>query len=465
MTPARTAPRTSTAPARPPSRRRRRAVPALLATAALALVPLPAFARPPTVGAPAAAEARSVAAPVAAAGADLLTDERTGDSGTTSVAQRVPARATRTWTRVPTRVSLGGSRGVLQRAGKARTRKLAAHPEIPDRTRKLVVRVEVLGAKKPGKIALRRAGAPRSEATFVRYRKGTTRAVVRVTTSFTGRLRVASSSTVRLRVRTVGHVPRKGTPNAQRTGVPEGTRLRIHEGDLVVRTDGAVVDRVDVRGFLRIEADDVTVRRTVVRGRPTTRDAHLVQVADDARRATIVDTEITAANPSPYIKGIVGSDLHLLRVDVHGVIDQLSVTGDDVLVEDSWFHDNLSYASDPQHGGGPSHDDNVQVSVGRNIRIIGSRLSGASSAALMVTQDRGRIADLRLERNRIDGGACSVNVAEKSQGPVEDVVLTDNRFGTGTRLPYCAVISPRTTQIEQVRNAFVDGTTVSVRRG
>lgn len=246
-------------------------------------------------------------------------------------------------------------------------------------------------------------------------------------------------------------------PGASTTGVPRGTKLTRHDGDLTITKDGTVVDALDVRGLVKIYADDVTIKRSIIRGRVVTQQSYLVQISEDASGTKIVDTEIYAAHPTHLIKGVVGSNLTMLRTDVHDVIDQLSATGGGIRVEDSWFHDNLHYASDPLHGGGPSHDDNIQISHGKGFRIVGNRFEGAKSASVMIVQNSNRVSDVRITGNLIDGGACSINVAEGGHGAIAGVDVVDNTFGTATKHPHCAVISPRSTSVTHSGNTFTDG--------
>src|SRR5690606_33736241 len=148
---------------------------------------------------------------------------------------------------------------------------------------------------------------------------------------------------------------------------------------------------LDVRGFVRVKAPDVTIKNTIVRGRATSRIAYLVQLSDAAKGTTIIDSELRASHASPYVMGVVGSNFTLKRININRVIDQVAITGDNVTIEDSWLHGNLYYKNDPNHGGRESHDDNIQIQAGKNIRIVGNRLESSRSAALMITQGSGPV--------------------------------------------------------------------------
>jgi hypothetical protein len=251
-------------------------------------------------------------------------------------------------------------------------------------------------------------------------------------------------------------------------GVPAGTPLTVWEGDLTITTPGTVIDALDIHGYVRVKATDVTIKRSVIRGRPGLSSyMSLVQAGDGAARLTIEDSELVAADPTPYVDGIVGKGFTLRRVDVHGVVDSVKITGDDVLVESSWLHGNLYYLNDPNYGGEPTHDDNVQIQRGNNITVRGTVMSGTHNAAMMITQDSGDVSNVTWSDNRADGGACTVNVAEKSYGPIHGLTIKRTTFGFATKVPRCSILLPDTTAaIASISgNVYTDGSAVTVSRG
>ena len=244
--------------------------------------------------------------------------------------------------------------------------------------------------------------------------------------------------------------------------------LRVHEGDLTITTPGAVIDSMDIRGFVRVKAPDVTIKNSIIRGKPgLTSYMSLIQAGDLGPRLTVVDSELVAADPSPFVDGIVGKRFTLRRVNIHGVIDQVKITGDDVLIEDSWLHGNLHYLQDPNYGNTPTHDDNIQIQRGNNITVRNTTLESAHNAAVQITQDSGDVANVTFTANRANGGACTINVAEKNHGPIANLVVTDNVFGLNTRIARCAILLPSTTRaLATIRgNSFTDGSAVAVSDG
>ncbi|TFD69787.1 right-handed parallel beta-helix repeat-containing protein [Cryobacterium ruanii] len=257
-----------------------------------------------------------------------------------------------------------------------------------------------------------------------------------------------------------------GTPNGSNTGVPAGTALTVHNGDLTITRAGTVIDSLDIRGMVKIEAPNVTIRNSIVRGRDLSGPMALIGNLGGHENLRIIDTELFPSKPSPDVQGIYGYNFEATRLNIHGVIDGIHLTGGNVAIIDSWVHDNLHYDRDPNQGGTPSHDDSIQIQEGSNILIEGNRLTDAWNASVQVTQDRGDVSDLTITNNIADGGGCSVNLAEKAYGPLNGVVVSDNTFGRNTRVDDCAVIAPSSTKVQMARNYYTpDDTLVVVHPG
>ena len=257
-----------------------------------------------------------------------------------------------------------------------------------------------------------------------------------------------------------------GTPNASNTGVPAGTKLTVHNGDLTITRAGTVIDGLDIRGMVRVEAPNVTIRNSIVRGRDLSGPMALIGNLGGYENLRIIDTELFPSTPSPDVQGIYGYNFEATRLNIHGVIDGIHLTGGNVMITDSWVHDNLHYERDPNQGGTPSHDDSIQIQEGSNILIEGNRLTDAWNASVQVTQDRGDVSNLTISGNIADGGGCSINLAEKSRGPLLGVVISDNTFGRNTRVDDCAVIAPSSTKVKMDRNYYTpDDTLAKVHPG
>jgi len=255
-------------------------------------------------------------------------------------------------------------------------------------------------------------------------------------------------------------------PNASNTGVPFGTQLTVHNGDLTITQAGTVIDGLDIRGMVKVEAPNVTIMNSIVRGRALNGPMALIGNLGGYSNLRIVDTELFPSTPSADVQGIYGYNFEATRLNIHGVIDGFHLTGGNVSINGSWVHDNLHYLRDPNHGGTPSHDDSIQIQAGSNIRIDGNRLTDAWNASVQVTQDRGNVSNLTITNNIADGGGCSINLAEKAYGPLRGVVISDNTFGRDTRVDDCAVIAPASTRVQMSKNYYTpDNTLVEVHPG
>jgi hypothetical protein len=260
--------------------------------------------------------------------------------------------------------------------------------------------------------------------------------------------------------------PATGAPGKNNTGVPAGTQLKVHNGDLNITTAGTVIDGLDIRGLVKISAPNVTIKNTIIRGKALSGVAPLINNLSGQSGLKIIDTELFPSTASPYAMGIYGYNFTATRVNIHGVIDAVHLTGGNVAIDRSWLHDNLHYTSDPNHGGKPSHDDSIQIQKGSNISVTNNTISGSHSAAIMITQDTGKVSNFTFTGNYANGGACTVNIAEKSYGPVQGVKIADNTFGRDTKHDSCAVIAKTTTKIDLKNNFYVpDRAAVTVRKG
>ncbi len=267
----------------------------------------------------------------------------------------------------------------------------------------------------------------------------------------------------------VATVPAPGVvrPDAGNTGVPSGTALTPYYGNLTIRTPGARYDALDVHGFVTIQAPDVKITRSVIRGGVATTNIGLVtNYTPTATNFVLEDSELVPEYPSVWLDAIKGANYTARRVNAHGTTDLVKVHGDNVRVESSWLHDTVYRASDPNQGGGPTHNDGVQVLGGKNIHILGNSISGASNAALQVTQDYSETTDLEFSRNWADGGKCTVNLANKPLPSMTGISAAGNRFGRNTLYDDCAIISSRMTTLLAAGNVWQDsGLPVRVRDG
>lgn len=248
-----------------------------------------------------------------------------------------------------------------------------------------------------------------------------------------------------------------GKPGAANTGVPDGTKLTVHDGDINVTKDGTVLDSMDIRGFVRINADNVTIKNSIVRGGyGSSKNLSLVAAYWNHSNLVIQDSTLAAQHPSYWIDGIKASSFTLRRVDIYDVVDSVQVINSGhATITASWLHDNRHFDPDPLQADGFSHDDNIQVQGGSSSVIMGNTLEGAYNSGVMVTQNASAISGLQISNNWLSGGACTVNVTQAGAGtPIAGLSITGNRFGPSRYGTTCPMLVPGTSTMKISGNVW-----------
>jgi hypothetical protein len=217
-----------------------------------------------------------------------------------------------------------------------------------------------------------------------------------------------------------------GKPGPANTGVPAGVALSVVTGDRVFGTDNQVVSGKDFRGFVRVTGRNITFKNCIFRGRATSSNAALIDT-EDGTNTVIQDSEVVPRSPSATIDGVWANRTKIYRADIHGSVDGVK-TGSDVLVQDSYIHDLSWFASDPNQGGGETHNDGVQSFLGdarvtlRHNTIDMSTTKNANAAW------QNSAKDSRVEGNWLDGGGCTLNFNHVNT-PLNGLYVVGNRFG------------------------------------
>jgi hypothetical protein len=236
--------------------------------------------------------------------------------------------------------------------------------------------------------------------------------------------------------------------------VPAGTALTVMNGDLTITTAGATYSGLDIHGFVKVEAPNVTIKDSIIRGGSASSNTAIVyDISNAGTNFLIEDSEIVPADPSVYIDGIDGWNYTALRDNVHGSVDGLKMFGPNATVQDSWIHGLVTYANDPSQGGGQSHNDGVQILSGTNLKIIGNTIEGGSNTALMITQDHGTTNNVVFDNNWVSGGACSVNMTPKPLGSLNAITLDNNIFTNDSTLG-CPILDTTATSLSATGNVF-----------
>lgn len=218
-------------------------------------------------------------------------------------------------------------------------------------------------------------------------------------------------------------------PNETNTGVPAGTELRP-SGSITVTQDGAVVNARHVQGTISIEADNVTVRNTLVQ---SDSDGYPIHVDGDAQGALIEDVEIDNMGGTGI--GILfssGTSGTVRRANIHSGEDGIRIQASNVSLEYSYIHD--------LHRQPNGHHDAVQIRSGDNITLLGNTLlaynaetNDPMNAAIQIGSLVGddQISNLRVIGNYMDGGSFTVNGGGRNE--VDSAIYSENRFGRNSR--------------------------------
>lgn len=213
-------------------------------------------------------------------------------------------------------------------------------------------------------------------------------------------------------------------PTADTTGIA-GAGVGVDElrpsSSIVVTQDGAVIDRVDVTGTIRVAADDVTIRRSRIR--------HEAGYGIRVEGEGVVVEDTTIIGLSPAATASIGlSGYTCRRCDLSGATDGALAYADTV-IEDSFIHDLR-----PDEG---AHNDGVQGSGGSHVSLRGNTILGrhrASTSAVLAQSNIAPLDDWHIDGNLMAGGSFVVFLRDKGtgHGPPTNSTVTDNRILRGS---------------------------------
>jgi hypothetical protein len=228
-------------------------------------------------------------------------------------------------------------------------------------------------------------------------------------------------------------------------------------GDLTITTAGATYSGLDIHGFVYVEAPNVTLQDSIVRGgTPTTSIGLVNDTLGTGTNFTLRDSELAPSAPNVYIDGIHGANYTAIGVNIHGTVDGAKMFGDNSTIEQSWIHDLHAFASDPYQGGGASHDDDVQVLGGHNLRIINNTLAGGNNSAVQVTQTTESVTNLTIDGNLAGGGACTVNLQDAPLSSMSGISVDNNVF-THTSQYNCPITAYAGVSFSHTGDTWSDG--------
>lgn len=213
-------------------------------------------------------------------------------------------------------------------------------------------------------------------------------------------------------------------PWAHNTGPTDPAALASSSG-LTVTTDGAVIENLDIRGRLTIDADNVTVRNF----RIDAGDSHYcIFVETGHENILIEDGELTNSH-SAAINAYSPITAKRLHIHDHGA-DGLKISASGSVVESSFIE---------KLGGNPgSHADGVQQTGRSNTSYLYNNFfmpksgtpafpggSWNSNATIFLETPFGKTDNVVIEGNWLDGGNYTIYCSDFST----NVSVTNNFFG------------------------------------
>lgn len=247
--------------------------------------------------------------------------------------------------------------------------------------------------------------------------------------------------------------PSGAKPNASNTGVPAGTSLSVVNGDQTYSTNGQVITGLDVHGKVTIKGNNITLKNSIVRGPQGGGCTNAAAIDIQGTGITVQDTEVAISKPTACIDGIWAKDATLLRLNIHGSVDGVK-TESNVTIQDSFIHDMSYFKSDPNQGGGDTHNDGVQAwADSSNLTLKHNTIQMNTTTDNSALQTSA--SNMHIDSNWLTGGGCTINIAAQATKAksLSNIWITNNRFG-GSSYNCPILISNKTTLTQNSGNVW-----------
>lgn len=215
------------------------------------------------------------------------------------------------------------------------------------------------------------------------------------------------------------------TSASQMAGPLPGTVLTPTKG-LTVTKDGTTLEGLLIEGCVRVRANAVTIRNSVIRC--SSPGAWAVRTYPGFAGLLVEHAEIDGGGVTST--AVCCANYRLSHVEIHNTIDGARL-GSNTVVEDSYIH---SLSRQPG-----SHNDTLQTTGGRNITVrrnhlqpFDVRTGDRFNAGIMIGSTTSpSVEGMTIVDNYIDGGGYSINF--RKDAVLEDVLVANNRFGGNCR--------------------------------
>lgn len=253
-------------------------------------------------------------------------------------------------------------------------------------------------------------------------------------------------------------------PDAGNSGVTAGTVLTPWTStgtDYVVSTAGAVIENLDIYGYLKVQANNVTVRNCRIRGKSA---SYLGSGIVDCAGVTGTLLDRCTIKPDVGLWWLncvkAGAGTIVRRCDLSGGVDAVSysLTSGAVTMEGCYIHDNGFFDNSSDHASDAvypywTHNDGVQLSGGSGHVIRGNTFSTYASttigmpntlrnngfadltwgSGITVSPDKGPVTGALIELNWLEGGTTGFQMSAlpAAGGSTNFGTIQSNRFGMG----------------------------------
>ncbi|WP_433380416.1 hypothetical protein ACQPZX_15280 [Actinoplanes sp. CA-142083] len=218
--------------------------------------------------------------------------------------------------------------------------------------------------------------------------------------------------------------PSRGSfPGAGNTGVPAGAKLKAPSSTVLrVQKAGTVINGVDIRADISVEANNVTIKNSRV---ITAGEWGIIQRAN-VSGLVVQDSEIRGDGSARLQHGIfnLGGNITVLRTEVSKVTDAITTSAG--LIQDNYLHDPAYFDGDHtdmiESDSGPGSGQ--QLVIRRNTVV--NTLDQTSAVALY--QDFGVQHDTIIEDNLLAGGGYALYGGAGDKGSAYNVKVVGNVF-------------------------------------
>jgi hypothetical protein len=212
-------------------------------------------------------------------------------------------------------------------------------------------------------------------------------------------------------------------PGVTNTGVPGGARLKAPSTTVLrIKKAGTVINGVDIRADISVEANNVTIKNSRV---ITAGEWGIIQ-RENVKGLVVQDSEIRGNGTDRLQHAIfnLGGQITILRNNLSVVSDAISTSVG--LIQDNYLHDPAYFDGDHtdmiQSNSGPATGQQLVI---RHNTVVNT-LDQTSAVALF--QDFGVQHDAVIENNLLAGGGYALYAGAGTKGTSFNIKVTGNVF-------------------------------------